>query len=171
MTELVLLAKRGDKQAFAALIERNKQSLYKIARSYFSEPMDIDDAVAETICLCWKNIGTLRKPEYFKTWLCRILINTCNKMRASVKDTVPLDDMREYEIPAAPDGTDNNDGFSRLMELAGDRYRLVLLLYYGEGFKISEISGLTGMPQGTVSSYLKRGREQLARRLKEEDLF
>lgn len=83
MTDPVISAQRGDKKAFTELIEQNTRCLYKIARSYFREPMDVDDCVAETICLCWKKIGQLRKPEYFRTWLCRILINVCNAMLAN----------------------------------------------------------------------------------------
>ena len=171
MTELVILAKRGDKDAFAELIGRCEQSMYKIARSFFSEPMDIDDSMAQTVMLCWKNINRLKKPEYFKTWLCRILINTCKDMLSKRRGYVPLDELPENMQPADRTASAEGDGFSRLMELADPRYRLVMLLYYGEGFKISEISGMTGLPQGTVSSHLMRGRQQLAKRLKEEDIL
>ena len=95
MTELVLSAMRGDKQAFTELIGQSEQTMYKIARSFFDEPMDIDDSIAETVLLCWQNIGGLRHPEYFRTWLCRILINTCKKMLAQRRDHVPLDALPE----------------------------------------------------------------------------
>lgn len=177
MTELVLSAKRGDKEAFAELIERSKQSMYKIARSFFSEPMDVDDSIAETVLLCWKNIGKLKKPEYFRTWLCRILINTCSSMLSRRRQYVPLDELPENMQPASrgtipgEDGVSGGDGFSALMEMTDPRYRLVMLLYYGEDFKVSEISEMTGLPPGTVSSHLMRGRQQLAKRLKEEDIL
>ena len=99
MTELVLSAKRGDKEAFSELIRRSEQTMYKIARSYFSEPMEIDDCIAETVCLCWKNIGKLKKPEYFRTWLCRILINTCGRMLRQRHDCVSLDELPENMQP------------------------------------------------------------------------
>ena len=171
MTELVLLAMRGDKDAFAELIGRCEQTMYRIARSYFSEPMDIDDSIAQTVMLCWKNIGGLKRPEYFRTWLCRILINTCKSMLSRKRDCVSLDELPESMQPADRHAKAEGDGFSQLMELADPRYRTVMLLYYGEGFGIREISELTGLPQGTVSSDLMRGRRQLAKRLKEEDLL
>ena len=170
MTELVLSAKRGDKDSFARLIELNRQTMYKIARSFFSEPMDIDDSIAETVLLCWKNIGKLKRPEYFRTWLCRILINTCKDMISQRRDHISLDELPENMQPADSTARTEGDGFAALMELTDPRYRLVMLLYYGEGFKVSEISGLTGLPQGTVSSHLMRGRQQLAKRLKEDDI-
>ena len=171
LTKLVTAAQNGDKQAFTELMELCAATMYKIARSFFREPMDIDDSIAETVMLCWKNLGSLKKPEYFKTWLCRILINTCITMRSSNEDHISLDSLTENEHPATQDQLDQSDDFSFLMELTDQRFRLVMILFYGEGFKISEISEMTGMPQGTVSSYLKRGRDTLAEKLRKEKLI
>ncbi len=168
MIELVIKARNGDKSAFGILIEKHKQSMYKIARTYFSEPMDIDDAMGEAVLSCWKNIHTLREPKHFKTWLIRILINKCNEMASLHKDCVSLDSLSEYELPITQ--PEHSDDFS-IIDAAEPKYRLVLLMYYGEGFKIREISDLTGLPQGTVSSQLKRGREQLAEKLAKEGLI
>ena len=43
-----------------------------------------------------------------------------------------------------------------------ENFRLVVMLYYIEGFKTSEISQILDIPEGTVRSRLARGREQLA---------
>ena len=48
------------------------------------------------------------------------------------------------------------------MDSLPQRYRLVMILYYVEGFKINEISKMIDMPKGTVKSRLARGREYLA---------
>ncbi|GFI31849.1 ECF RNA polymerase sigma factor SigW [Lachnospiraceae bacterium] len=41
------------------------------------------------------------------------------------------------------------------------KYRLVLMLYYVEGFKTSEISKILEIPESTVRTRLARGREKL----------
>ena len=46
---LVRKAQQGDSHAFIELIELNKQSMYKVARSYFSGEEDIADAMQDTI--------------------------------------------------------------------------------------------------------------------------
>ena len=81
MKELISRAQSGDPEAFIQLIELNKQSLYKVAKGYFSERMDVEDAISETVSVCWEQISTLRNPEFFKTWLIRILINKCNDIK------------------------------------------------------------------------------------------
>ena len=165
MTELVKLAQRGSAEAFARLIERNKQSLYKVARAYFSEPMDVDDAISETVLACWTSIRRLRQPENFRTWLIRILINKSNDMLAKRRGCVSLDELPEAAQPVC---NDERIDFESLISLLDERYRPVIVLYYAEEMRIREISEATGLPEGTVSSHLRRGREQLARILRKD---
>ncbi len=164
MKELIQKAQSGDPEAFIQLIERSKQSLYKVARGYFTEAMDAEDAISETVMTCWEQISLLNKPEYFKTWLLRILINKCNDIKRKQKKTVALDSISEIAQPAAD--FEKLD-YMTLMDRLSDTYRTVLILFYGEGFKAREISRILSMPIGTVTSRLKRGREQLAAILKE----
>ena len=68
------------------------------------------------------------------------------------------------EIPETPDvdaGFENSEWKEALNSLS-ESFRLVVMLYYIEGFKTSEISQILDIPEGTVRSRLTRGREQLA---------
>lgn len=102
---LVKKAQQGDAQAFVRLIDMHKQSMYKIARSYFTSDEDIADAIQDTIETCWKSIGHLAEAEYFRTWMTRILINKCidiirkNKREHPVCE-VPLENTKQ--IPSYP---------------------------------------------------------------------
>ena len=44
-----------------------------------------------------------------------------------------------------------------------EKYRLILLLYYSEGYRIHEIAELLRLPKSTVQTRLQRGREKLAK--------
>lgn len=77
LKHLVKKAQQGDARAFVRLIEINKQSMYKIARSYFTNDEDIADAIQDTIETCYRSIRHLADPGYFRTWMTRILINKC----------------------------------------------------------------------------------------------
>lgn len=76
---LVRRARRGDAEAFIALIEACKMSLRRVALSYLKSEEDVADAIQDTILDAYEHIGSLKKEEYFKTWLVRILINRCTK--------------------------------------------------------------------------------------------
>jgi RNA polymerase sigma-70 factor, ECF subfamily len=73
----VELAKKGDKDAFKRLIDKYEFSLYIVARGFLKQKVDIEDALQETIIKSYKGIVNLRKNEFFKTWIIRIMINEC----------------------------------------------------------------------------------------------
>ena len=72
LKHLVKKAQQGDARAFVRLIEINKQSMYKIARSYFTNDEDIADAIQDTIETCYRSIRHLADPGYFRTWMTRL---------------------------------------------------------------------------------------------------
>ena len=80
MKFLVKRAQRGDDQAFVELIEENKQAMYKVAVGILKNDFDAADAIQQSILTCYEKLKELKKAQYFKTWLLRILINNCNQM-------------------------------------------------------------------------------------------
>lgn len=160
MKHLVKQAKKKDKQSFVELIELHKQSMYKIAWSYLHNDEDAADAIQETILKCYEKIGKLKDESYFTTWLTRILINNCKdilqkKKKETLSESLPEqgDACRELE----------NCEFQELLKSINEKYRLVLLLYYGEGFKIREIAQVLEMDENTVKTRLARGRREFGR--------
>ena len=164
MNEWIKRARQGDPEAFVFLMEANKQSLYKIARSYCREPMDAEDAVAQTVLDGWEKLRELKNPESFRSWLVRILINNCNDILRRRARMLTLE-----EVPEQPweDRDPGNLHFEELMERLSEKVRPVMQLYYGEGFKAREIAQILNIPLGTVTTRLMRGRQQLADAVKE----
>ena len=80
MEELIYKAKNGDEEAFTQLIIQIEQDLYKIARIRLACQDDINDAIQETIIETFKSIKKIKHPQYFKTWVIKVLINKCNKI-------------------------------------------------------------------------------------------
>lgn len=166
MKDLIRKAREGDAEAFAALMEAHKQSLYKIARSWFLCTMDVEDAVSQTVLDCWEKLDTLRKPAYFKTWLVRILINNCKDILRSRSRLVVTD------APPEPEPEEDDHGgmyFDELMAALSPTLRPAMQLYYGEGFSTREIADMLAVPVGTVTVRLKRGRERLQKALGEKE--
>lgn len=159
MKHYIHRARQGDGEAFVYLMEAHKDSLSMIARSYFRNGMDAEDAVAQTVLDAWEKLDTLKKPAFFKTWLTKILINNCNDILRRRAKLVVLD-----TIPERDGAEDDYSGlfFDELMESLSQPVRTVVQLYYGEGFNTREIAELLELPTGTVTARLKRGRDALA---------
>ena len=168
MKDLIQRAWKGDGEAFVSLMEAHKQSLYKIARSYFRGGMDAEDAVAQTVMNAWEKLHTLRHPVYFKTWLTKILLNNCSDILRQRRSVVTMDVLPEGE------GVEDDHGdlyFEELLSRLSPALRTAMQLYYGEGFTTREIGDILGVPVGTVTARLKRGRDTLARLEKEENIL
>ena len=162
MRSLVKKAQQQDAEAFIQLMEMHKESMYKIAHSYLKRDADIADAMQETILDCFEKIQTLKDPNYFKTWLIRILINNCNDIIRKESKVCLLEHYEGLEIEAvAEDLTE----FRELLNSIDEKYRTILILYYVEGYRIREIAGLLDMNESTVNSRLRRSRMMLKKEL------
>jgi len=162
LRSLVKKAQQQDAEAFIQLMEMHKESMYKIAHSYLKRDADIADVMQETILDCFEKIQTLKDPNYFKTWLIRILINNCNDIIRKESKVCLLEHYEGLEIEAvAEDLTE----FRELLNSLDEKYRTILILYYVEGYRIREIAGLLDMNESTVNSRLRRSRMMLKKEL------
>lgn len=155
---LVIEAQKGNPDAFVQLIEARRQSLYKIAICYLNNPEDVADVIQNTILTAFEKIGELVHPQYFHTWLIRILINKCNDFLTKRNKEIAL-----HEIPEAEyhDNTLEHLIYQELLSQVEEKYRDILVLYYVEGFRTKEIAAILNLMDATVRTRLRRGREQL----------
>lgn len=112
----------------------------------------------------------LKKPQYFKTWLLRILINNCNQMLRERKKVIGIEQYYgtedgkgkngEEKIAAPPEAETTNEDFLELLDQMEQQYRVVLILYYVEEMSIREISQTLQMNENTVKTRLSRGGEE-----------
>lgn len=156
--DLVRKAKRQDPNAFTELMQMYMTDMYRVALAILMNDEDAADAIQDTILVCWEKINTLRQIRYFKTWMTRILINKCYKIR---KSTEKLEELEEHEEPSACD--EYNLELKEAMALLDEKYRIVMTLFYSEGYHIDEIAKILHIPKSTVQTRLHRAREKLAR--------
>ena len=156
LLQLVRKAKAKDPDAFSSLIYCYMKDLYRVAISILMNDEDAADAIQDTILSCWEKLHTLKQEKYFKTWLTRILINRCYDIR---KKQSRLTIMEEYEEPVIEDHY--NVELKEALGKLDEKYRLVLILYYSEGYQTGEIAELLSLSKSTVQTRLQRGREKL----------
>ncbi|MDM5234772.1 RNA polymerase subunit sigma-24 [Bacillus cereus] len=161
----VSLAKKGDHEAFMALIHTEKVKMYRIAKAMLHDETNIDDAIQTTILKAYENIKKLKKEEFFQTWLIRILINECNNIIRSYKKIIVIEDHDNSMV--AFDRYEDIDLCNAIQSLT-EELRAVTVLYYYEDMNQESIATLLEIPKGTVKSRLSRAREQLEERLKLE---
>lgn len=164
MNTLVKRAQRGDTEAFISLMEECRMSFRRIAFGYLGNDEDVADAIQDTILDAFEHLGSLRRTEYFKTWIMRILINNCTRIYRRNKKRVGMDACREegrFDVGNA------DVEFRQLLQALPEDSRTIFQLYFGEEYTTREIADILGMKENTVKSRIHRGKEQLRESLQE----
>lgn len=165
MNTLVKRAQRGDAEAFISLMEECKMSFRRIAFGYLRNDEDVADAIQDTILDAFEHIGSLKKTEYFKTWVMRILINNCTRTYRKNKKHVSMEERMEE---GSPDAGNSDVEFRQLLLVLPEESRTIFQLYFGEQFTTKEIAEILDMKENTVKSRLHRGKEQLRESLSDK---
>ena len=167
MERLIKRARSGDAEAFIRLMEDNKESMKRVAFAYLRREEDVADAIQDTILDAFEHIHKLRRPEYFKTWLTRILLNNCTRIYQQNKKQ-PAYDMsaEEYENMSLQDTSSGVEAesdleFQDLLAHLPEESRMIFQLYFGEQYTVSQIAKILKINENTVKSRLHRGKEQL----------
>jgi RNA polymerase sigma-70 factor (ECF subfamily) len=164
---LILAAKRGDSDAFGALVRTYQRRAYAVARAIVATHEDAEDAVQEGFLHAYRALDRFRPEQAFGAWLHRIVANAALDIgrRRRVRDADELTDTvaSPFRDPAESDELKRrlHAGLQRLTH----RQRTVIVLHDVEGFRHAEIGEMLGIPEGTARSDLHHARHILRREL------
>lgn len=153
-------AKRGNKKAFASLVERYEQAMYCTAYNIAGSSWDAFDIVQDTFLEAFLKLRGLRDNAKFKAWLTRILVNKCyqelrGKRRMVVTERIP--EQPDSQFAGFEDRLDLLKAIGRLEP----EYRLIIGLRYFQDLKVEEIADILELPAGTVKSRINRALKKL----------
>ena len=159
-TSDVVLAARGDAQAFRRLYEENVGRVHALARRMvgFDRATELTQDV---FVRAWQKLHTFRGEARFSTWLHRLAVNLILSKRASfaIERARFLGDDEVLErIETRPGGRDHNMDFERAIAQLPNGARMVFVLHDVEGYRHEEIAGLLGVTTGTTKAQLHRAR-------------
>ena len=154
VSELVIKSKKGDKEAFAQLVEMYYDQMFLLSLSIMKNPYDAYDVCQEGFIKAYRKIWMLRDNDKFKSWLSRIIRNISKDMYIEKKNDPDFEETLEIEGFVNEDTAEKMDIYKYLLKLK-DEYREVLVLRYFQDLQIKEIARLTGTPVNTVKSRLR----------------
>ena len=156
-----------NKRAFDQLVRKYQSPVRRFfLNQTLGDEQLSDDLAQETFIKAYVNITNFKGISSFSTWLFRIAYNVFYDEVRSRKQTDDLDS-REVARMSALSGDaglqmDLYQALSQLKEVE----RTCITLQLVDGHPIDKISDITGLPQNTVKSHLKRGKEKLTDYLK-----
>ena len=163
---LVVLARRGNDQAFAELVSRHQSKLRNLLRHLSNDPALADDLAQQAFLEAWRSIKNLRSSGAFGAWLKKVAINTWLKHSRSKDPLNAVDDKPDVPAIAERSSIDEAIDLDRALATLSKSERLCIVLSYHQGMSHGSIAEFTGMPLGTVKSHINRGTQQLRELLK-----
>jgi RNA polymerase sigma-70 factor (ECF subfamily) len=158
-TLLVGLARKGDRGAFAELLQRRQAWIRNLLLRCCNNPALADDLAQQVFLQAWRTIHQLRHSGRFAAWLKRLAINTWLQQ---ARKNDPLDHADDIELQGG--GSDSASiamDLDRALATLKDHVRLCIVLSYHEGMTHEEIAEFTSMSLGTVKSHIRRGTQRL----------
>ena len=160
-TRLIKKSIAGDKQCFSELIRKYKIYLFKTAYTYVKNEEDAIEILHECTYRAMIGIGNLKKSEYFKTWITRIVIN-CSLDFINKCNTV-YSINNEVNINTMNISIDEKLDLYNAIDLLRDNYKTVIILKYFNDMTIKNIARVMEAPENTVKTYLRRAKESLSK--------
>ncbi|WP_195941027.1 sigma-70 family RNA polymerase sigma factor [Romboutsia sp. 1001713B170131_170501_G6] len=164
---IVEKAVRGDRDAIEKIINDHKEYLYKTAFLYIKNEQEAVEICQETVYKAVINIHKLKNPDYFKTWITRILINNVNDRNRNNGRTINnLEKLESIEDISYEKLEDKIDLYNAI-DILEDKFKTPIILQYFYDMTIKEIADITETNENTVKTYIRRGKEKLYKILME----
>jgi RNA polymerase sigma-70 factor (ECF subfamily) len=178
--ELVLAARKGDRDAFRTLFERHHRRAYALAFGVLRHQDDALDVVQDAFIKAHKYLDKFEGNSSFYTWLYRIVMNLAIdhlRKHRRVKP-VELDEtrMEEGDEGLQPKMLGANPGralqdkeirirIDRALDELSDNHRAVLIMRELEGMSYEEMAEAMDCSKGTIMSRLFHARKNMQKRL------
>jgi RNA polymerase sigma-70 factor (ECF subfamily) len=187
--QLVDAAKRGDRRAFRALVQRYQRKVYAVAFGFVRNREDALDVVQESFIKVHRYLDKFEGNSSFYTWLYRIVANLCidHIRRGKRHRDVEFDDGLRHD----GDGDEGmGDGLSTRLSGLGDpgemlrrkeimtafqdslqylsdKHRAVIVMREVQGLSYEEMAQAMECSKGTIMSRLFHARRNMQRLLTE----
>jgi RNA polymerase sigma factor (sigma-70 family) len=169
MTDAELLAAfraRRDELAFETLVRRHGPMVFGVCNRILAGRHDAEDAFQATFLVLVRKAHAIGRPELLANWLYGVASRTACKARAVLARRrfreQPLTDLHH---PPAIDRDSSRELRAMLDQALGrlpEKYRVPLILCELQGQSRKQAAQTLGLPEGTLSSRLARGRQLLA---------
>ncbi|MEO7826320.1 MAG: RNA polymerase sigma factor [Allosphingosinicella sp.] len=163
---LVAAAAAGDREAFAALLERHYDRIHGLAWQLTGTRADADDITQDVCCALAEKIGGFRGEAKFGTWLFGIVVNACRDFRRRRRSFGGFAERLTVlaGLARGPDGRDLHDALWLKSAIARLKpaFREAAVLVAGQQLTHAEAAEILGVAESTVSWRMHEVRRLLS---------
>lgn len=164
---------RKERGAFERLVKAHQGLVWHVIFRLVQHPEDARELCQETFLRVHQRLHQYRGDSPLSGWIAQVAYHL--GVRYLQKKRLPLDSMHadddgedwcaeiasDVDVAAAHQSGEEQQLLCAGMKRLPPQQRLLLTLYHLEGLGISEISGITEMPEGTIKNSLFRARLKL----------
>lgn len=164
------MAQRGDRAAFARLVQAYQGPVYNLCYRMLGNAVEAEDAAQETFLRVYTKLSTYQQDRKLSSWILSIASHHCiDRLRRRHGDMLSLDEEPvALSLPARQAGpeesalrTEARDEVQRAVDRLDPAYRVPLILRYWHDLSYSEIADVMGLTVQAVKSRLHRARLQM----------
>ena len=163
---LVERTQDGDRRAFSELVRRYQAVVYRSCYRILGDREDAKDASQEAFIRAYRRLDTFRGRGAFKSWILRIAMNVSLNVHSRRElPRADIDSMESIPGSEAPEGellrSEAAAQIHKALQLVQPNHRAAVVLRDLEGLTYKEIGESLAVPEGTVKSWVHRGRKRL----------
>lgn len=164
---LVRQVRAGQPEAFRQLVERHWRRVYAVAYGMLGHRQDAEDAVQETFLRAYRSLDRFDTQRPLGAWLVTIAANCCrDQLSGRYRRPAPTDDLEDMAAPAdSGSGQELREEVARAVRRLRPDFRVVFVLFHGQGLSYEEIAAALDKPTGTVKTWLHRARHEVLEEL------
>ncbi|MFC1736990.1 sigma-70 family RNA polymerase sigma factor [Candidatus Hydrogenedentota bacterium] len=167
--ELVVGVLTGDESLFREIVERYLAMVWTVCLGYVDNVSDCEDVVQLVFVQCYKDLGSLRKPRAFRSWLNQVARNECRKwLRKTRRRQTAMSRYRDYLVgngiqdhKAGPQRAELHQRIRNGISVLPAKLRTTLFLHYVEDYSVTEVAEALCISVSAVKKRLQRGRAAL----------
>jgi RNA polymerase sigma-70 factor (ECF subfamily) len=168
--------RRGDAEAWRALVGRYEKRLLYFVRRLVDDERDAWDVLQQTWMSALTSIAKLDEPRALRTWLYRIARNEAvnhlrrNGRRIEAIDSAAIETVADESIDGDEWSAETAEQVHAALGKLSLPHREVLTLHFLEDASVEEIAAVLDVPPGTVKSRLHYARAALREQLETREV-
>ena len=162
--DLIAQARVGDRAAFATLVERHYDFVYRVAWRWCGRKADAEDVAQEVCARLGRAIRDYRGGGAFTSWLYALTLNAArDAIRKSARETVKTEAFGVHALISADEAEpeDQAEALWAAVRNLPDKQRDAVLLVYGEGLSHAAAAEAMACAETTVSWHIHEAKKRL----------
>lgn len=155
-------------ETFADALKHHWKAIFHLGLRMFGDPTEAEESAQQTFFQAYQHWDQFEGRSEIQTWLFRIAINVCRK-RLKERNRFQGYELDPDQLTASGELDRSADDLHGMVRMAFEslepRDRLILTLFCIEQLRHAEISGILGVPEGTVWSRLHHAKKRLHQKI------